>query len=87
MAGLLYVYGRSTILAAKRNAARHRAADGGQISWYNESQRRHGVLEKPKGQDSIIQLTAGTQDKTQKVLGKGNWRSPEEDVLRARKPK
>lgn len=34
MAGLLYVYSRSSIQAAKRNAKSHRIADGGQISWY-----------------------------------------------------
>jgi len=33
MAGLLFVYARSSIRAAKRNAERHRIADGGQISW------------------------------------------------------
>ena len=34
MAGLLFIYSRSSIRAAKRNAERHRVADGGQISWY-----------------------------------------------------
>ena len=33
MAGLLFIYTRSSIHAAKRNAERHREADGGQISW------------------------------------------------------
>lgn len=33
MASLLFVYTRSSIRAAKRNAERHRVADGGQISW------------------------------------------------------
>ena len=33
MAGLLFVYARSSIRAAKRNAIYHRIADGGQISW------------------------------------------------------
>ena len=47
MAALLFIYSRTSIRAAKRNAQRHREADGGQISWYNESQRRHGALERP----------------------------------------
>ena len=42
MAGMLFVYSRTSIKAAKRNAERHREADGGQISWQNENQRRHG---------------------------------------------
>ncbi|KAF2184374.1 hypothetical protein K469DRAFT_579667 [Zopfia rhizophila CBS 207.26] len=46
MAGLLFVYSRTSIRAAKLNAQKHREADGGQISWYNESLRRHGQLEK-----------------------------------------
>lgn len=28
------------------NAQKHREADGGQISWHNESQRRHGQRER-----------------------------------------
>lgn len=87
MAGLLFVYTRSSIHAAKRNAERHRAADGGQISWYNESQRRHGALEKPEELDLTKQLVADRQDKTGKVVVKGIRQSPEEEVLRARKGK
>lgn len=51
MACLLFVYARSSIQAAKRNAQSHREADGGQISWRNESLRRHGQLEIPGGKD------------------------------------
>ncbi|KAL9134178.1 MAG: hypothetical protein Q9175_004645 [Cornicularia normoerica] len=87
MAGLLFVYTRSSIHAAKRNAERHRAADGGQISWYNESQRRHGALEKPEELDLTKQLVADRQDKTGKVVVKGIRQSLEEEVLRARKGK
>ena len=87
MAGLLFVYTRSSIHAAKRNAERHRAADGGQISWNNESKRRHGVLEKPEEQYSIKQLIAGTQDKTEDVVRKESRQSPEEEVLKLRKGK
>lgn len=56
MAGLLYVYTRTSIQAAKRNAAAHREADGGQISWRNETLRRHGVIEPPEEQNSVKQL-------------------------------
>lgn len=47
MASILFVYARTSIQAAKRNAKQHREADGGQINWHNESLRRHGRLEKP----------------------------------------
>jgi hypothetical protein len=46
MAGLLFVYTRTSIRAAKLNAQRHREADGGQISWHKESLRRHGQLDR-----------------------------------------
>ena len=88
MAGLLFVYSRSSIYAAKRNAERHRAADGGQISWYNENQRRHGALKRPEETESITQLILGLKDKKGKVTGKGSGQSPEEEeVLKARKGK
>lgn len=85
MAGLLFVYTRSSIYAAKRNAERHRVADGGQISWYNENLRRHGALKGPEEHDSIKQLIVGTKDKTDKLMRNGSRESPEEEVLRARK--
>jgi hypothetical protein len=46
MAGLLFVYARTSIRAAKLNAQKHREADGGQISWHKESLRRHGQMER-----------------------------------------
>jgi len=58
MAGLLFVYSRTSIQAAKRNAQQHREADGGQISWRNESKRRHGVLEMP-GKEGTVKELAG----------------------------
>lgn len=85
MASLLFVYTRSSIYAAKRNAKRHREADGGQISWYNESQRRHGALDKPEVQDSLRQMVSGAEDKTRQVAGKGGRRSEGDELLRARK--
>ncbi|TVY51320.1 hypothetical protein LCER1_G006239, partial [Lachnellula cervina] len=50
MATILFVYARLSIQAAKRNAHLHREADGGQISWHNESLRRHGKLDAPEEQ-------------------------------------
>lgn len=48
MALLLFVYTRTSIKAAKANAKLHREADGGQISWRNQSLRQHGQMELPK---------------------------------------
>lgn len=49
MAGILYAYSVTSIRAAKRNAALHREADGGQLDMRKESLRRHGVLDKVEG--------------------------------------
>ena len=51
MTALLYVYARTSIQAAKRNAQRHREADGGQINWANENRRQHGLLDRPGGKE------------------------------------
>ena len=80
MAGLLFVYSHSSIYAAKRNAERHRAADGGQISWYNENQRRHGALKRPEETNSINQLILGSKDEKGKVMGKGSRQFLEEEL-------
>lgn len=69
MATILFVYARTSIKAAKKNAQQHREADGGQISWHNESLRRHGRLEPPTEQQTVKQL-AGLA-KTNEVEGKG----------------
>lgn len=63
MASILFVYARTSIQAAKRNAQRHREADGGQINWANENQRRHGKLESPVTQGTLGEL-AGTLRET-----------------------
>lgn len=63
MAVLLYVYSTTSIRAAKLNARRHREADGGQISWHNESLRRHGVLEKPEEESVWKQMIGKEEDK------------------------
>ena len=85
MAGILFVYTRSSIYAAKRNAERHRAADGGQISWFNESQRRHGALEKPEEQNSLRQILFGAKSNTAKVAEKDRRMTEDEGRLRASK--
>ncbi|TVY31777.1 hypothetical protein LSUB1_G008071, partial [Lachnellula subtilissima] len=63
MATLLFVYARLSIQAAKRNAQKHREADGGQISWHNESLRRHGKLDAPEDQGTVSQLVGAARDK------------------------
>ena len=54
MALILFVYARTSIQAAKRNAQRHREADGGQINWHNENLRRHGKLETPTEESNVV---------------------------------
>lgn len=93
MASLLYVYSRTSIKAAKRNAQKHREADGGQISWRNESSRRHGALERPVDQGSVGQLLNGANDKVSKiskvakVFGGSEARTDAEERLLAKKSK
>jgi hypothetical protein len=85
-------YARTSIQAAKRNAQKHREADGGQISWHNESLRRHGVLEPPEEQGAVRQLLLGGKGKdsgtTAAAAGKkgdvqGLGRTEEEEKIRA----
>jgi len=75
MASILFVYARTSIQSAKRNAQKHREADGGQISWRNETMRRHGVLEPPEQQESVKQLLEGVKSD----IGVGSG-SAKEDV-------
>ncbi|RFU27926.1 hypothetical protein B7463_g8419, partial [Scytalidium lignicola] len=79
MAILLFVYTRSSIHAAKRNAQKHREADGGQISWHNESLRRHGKLEPPEDQNTLKQLAGIAKDR---AAEKGEVRSESEEKIR-----
>ncbi|KAI9848157.1 MAG: hypothetical protein M1837_000831 [Sclerophora amabilis] len=60
-------YARTSIHAAKTNAQRHREADGGQISWRNESLRRHGVLERPE-EEGLLPSARGRR----RGIGGGN---------------
>jgi len=82
MAGILFVYTRTSIQAAKKNAQQHREADGGQINWHNESLRRHGRLDPPVEQKSVKQL-AGLA-KTNEVEGKAG-ETTEERLVRERR--
>lgn len=87
MAGLLFVYTRSSIYAAKSNARRHREADGGQISWRNESARRHGALEKPKADLSLNELLGrkeGGETKSSRDAAPAAV-TRQEELLKARK--
>ncbi|KAI9728748.1 MAG: hypothetical protein M1828_002854 [Chrysothrix sp. TS-e1954] len=69
---LLYVYSRTTIAAAKDNAARSREADGGSINWRNENARRHGILKKPEEPSSLQYFL------TPKPEGRGKSLTPDE---------
>ncbi|KAF1970513.1 hypothetical protein BU23DRAFT_556728, partial [Bimuria novae-zelandiae CBS 107.79] len=89
MAGLLFVYARTSIRAAKLNAQKHREADGGQISWHKESMRRHGQLERVDNDRNTLReaLEADfSRKKKEKVVQEEakvrTERSPEEERLR-----
>jgi hypothetical protein len=89
MAGLLFVYARTSIRAAKLNAQKHREADGGQISWHKESLRRHGQIERVDNDRSTLKealqadFSRSKKDKVVKEETKVRAeRSAEEDRLR-----
>lgn len=62
LGAIFFVYSRTSIQAAKENARKHREADGGTISWRNESMRRHGALEKPRERTLWQQFSSGSED-------------------------
>ncbi|EKG21864.1 hypothetical protein MPH_00784 [Macrophomina phaseolina MS6] len=64
MAGLLFLYTRTSIRAAKLNAQKHREADGGQISWKNESRRRHGQADQVS-ETSLLREALFSKDEIQ----------------------
>ena len=74
MASLLFVYSRSSIQAAKRNAQRHREADGGQISWNNENMRRHGQLAPPDTQTGKGRPEKREETEQERVLREHKWK-------------
>ncbi|KAJ4361296.1 hypothetical protein N0V95_001998 [Ascochyta clinopodiicola] len=89
MAGLLFVYTRTSIRAAKLNAKKHREADGGQISWHKESLRRHGQLERLDNDNSTLKealvgsFSGGKKRKDSEVEEKLRTdRSKDEEELR-----
>jgi len=77
MACILFVYARTSIRLAKENAKAHREADGGQISWRNQSLRQHGLKELPV-EGLKIQGTRVVYGKKEgdsasdEIVGKGN---------------
>lgn len=81
---LFLVYSRHATQAAKRDAARHRAADGGQISWRNESLRRHGVMDRPEGPNALGALFLSAK-KDEKAGGAERTSTVEEETLQAAK--
>ena len=84
MAALLFVYSRTSIQAAKRNAQKHREADGGQINWHNESLRRHGKLEPPEEQGTVGQLVGLAKDRGLGGKAVGAGETEEERRIRER---
>ncbi|KAL9006430.1 MAG: hypothetical protein Q9188_000835 [Gyalolechia gomerana] len=84
---LFFLYSRSSVQAAKRDAARHRAADGGQISWRNESLRRHGTMERPDGSSALGILFSTRKPEDEKVIVTKNPGSREEEALQTAKRK
>ena len=87
MAGLLFVYSRTSIRAAKLNAQKHREADGGQISWHNESLRRHGQMDKVDNDRSTFREALMSDVRIKKKPKEGEEglkaeRSSEEEELR-----
>lgn len=96
MASLLFVYTRTSIQAAKRNAQQHREADGGQINWRNESKRRHGVMEKPGKEGTVKELVGqlgeevmgrkkGEGKAEERVAASKGEAAGEEEIIRARR--
>jgi len=84
MAGLLFVYTRTSIKAAKRNAQQHREADGGQISWRNETLRRHGAIDTPGDKGTVRELVGRAKEEVALTVDKGKT---EEEKIKARRGK
>lgn len=83
---LFFVYSRRATQVAKRDAARYRAIDGGQLSWRNESLRRHGVMKPPETPSMLVALFASTkQDEKAPCTERSS--NAEEDALQAAKRK
>ena len=87
MGGLFYIYARSSVNAAKRNAKLHRMADGGQFSWRNENQRRHGALERPAEKFRVKDIFGSEEQKDMSVKETRPVTTPGDEALKARKKK
>ncbi len=81
---LLFVYSRTSINSAKRDAARHRAADGGQLDWRNESLRKHGALQRPEGPSLMGALFSSNKKKDDKTITPAHFKADEEALRAAR---
>ncbi|KAL9001208.1 MAG: hypothetical protein Q9169_000392 [Polycauliona sp. 2 TL-2023] len=82
--GLLFMYSRSSIKSAKRDAARHRAADGGQFDWRNESLRKHGALERPEGPNLMGALFSSTKKKPNQDIAAADAKAGEKALQAAK---
>ena len=74
MALILYTYSVTSIRAAKRNAALHREADGGQLDMRRESLRRHGVLSAVEGTKGVELFRDAKVAVVERVGGAGGRR-------------
>lgn len=77
MAGILFVYARTSIRAAKLNAQKHRETDGGQLDWGKESRRRHGQLEKIHDGGMLKEALMGDKTAAKNLLQRGTRGSSE----------
>ncbi|CZT13068.1 hypothetical protein WAI453_005877 [Rhynchosporium graminicola] len=89
MATLLFIYARTSIQAAKRNAQRTREADGGQINWHNETLRRHGKLDVPGEGSTVGELVSQLKGGKEGLSGGGDvgekGETMEEKMVRERR--
>ena len=67
------------------DAARHRNQDGGQISWRNESLRRHGALDRPEKPNLMGTLFSTRAEKGGKIGDTKHRNSAEDEELQALK--
>ena len=84
LSGMIFVYSRTTVAAAKENARRAREADGGSISWRREGMRRHGRLEKVEERTLWAQLTGEKEKEGQRREIVDDVNPIEEGIRRAR---
>ncbi|KAL8648657.1 MAG: hypothetical protein Q9210_004857 [Variospora velana] len=83
---LFFVYSRLATQVAKRDAAKYRANDGGQLNWRNESLRRHGVMERPESPSIVGALFSSTK-LVSEATSTERSSTAEDDALQAAKRK